>query len=694
MLDQNSLLSLDNTELYINRDLSMLEFNRRVLEMGCDKSIPLLERLRFLCICSSNMDEFFEVRVASHKQRITSASTRVGADGMTSIAVLQEIRKRVLTLVDDQYQLLNEELIPSLRDEGIFFLPREEWNEAQRKWVQSFFKREIYPLLTPVCLDPAHPFPRLLSKILNFIVELEGKDAFGRDSLHAVVQAPRSLPRMIRLPDNISGAADCYVFLSSIIHEHIGNLFPGMEVLRSHQFRVSRSGEMYVDDDLDDLKEAVAGELIERRFSNAIRLEVSKNCPDDLSSFLLQKFTLQESDLYKVNGPVNPYRLSLICDEVDRPDLKFKKFQQGLPAALEVKKKNMFQIIRNGDVLLHHPFQPFEPVITFLEQAAEDPDVLAIKQTLYRVVPNSPIVKALVKAARANKEVVAVIELRARFNEADNIALADRLSSAGVQVVYGVVGYKTHCKMILVVRREGKRMRRYVHLGTGNYHTTTSGLYTDFGMFSCATDIGEDVHAIFQQLTGMGKVSKLKTLLQAPFSLHGGLLERINIEAANAKTSGRGQIVAKMNGLEEPQIIQALYKASQAGVKIDLIIRGVCCLRPGVKGISDNIQVRSVLGRFLEHTRIFYFYNSGDPEVLCASADWMNRNLLRRVETCFPVRDKKLAREVVDMGLRPYLKDNNSSWRLRKDASYHRITTKGEKNNVQALLIDKLGMLS
>ncbi|MDX8405818.1 MAG: polyphosphate kinase 1 [Mariprofundus sp.] len=692
-MKQETSISLDSPELYLNRDLSMLAFNRRVLEMACDESVPLLERLRFLCICTSNMDEFFEVRVAIQKHLVVAGSRHVGADGLTASEVLHRIREQVVELVEQQYSLLNNDLLPAMREEGISFLHRDEWNQAQQEWVGKFFRRELLPLLTPIGLDPAHPFPRLLNKILNFMVALEGKDAFGRESNYAIVQAPRSLPRVIRLPAEVATSEHCYVFLSSIIHAHVGELFPGMRAKSCHQFRITRNSELDVDEDLADLKKAIAGELLERRFSQGVRLEVSNRCPAELSDFLLQQFGLQEGDLYQVEGPVNLYRMALVCDDVDRPDLKFPPFEQVLPPRMQVEDVNLFRTIRDGDLLLYHPYHSFSPVVELLKQAADDPDVLAIKQTLYRVVPASPIVDALVKAARASKEVVAVIELRARFNEEDNIALAERLSAAGVQVVYGVVGYKTHCKMMLIVRREGRRLRRYVHLGTGNYHTITSRFYTDFGVLSCDPELGEDVHRVFQQLTGLGRVSKLKTMLQAPFSLHSGLIERIGLEAINARASGKGRIIAKMNGLEEQEIIQALYKASQAGVKIDLIVRGICCLRPGIKGVSDNIRVRSVLGRFLEHSRVFYFYNGGEPELLCASADWMGRNLLRRVETCFPVRDKKLAREVMKLGLRPFLSDNTGSWSLRKDGEYHRVSSPAASRNAQQELSILLGCM-
>jgi len=687
-------LALDHRDLYLNRDLSMLEFNRRVFEMACDESVPLLERLRFLCISSTNMDEFFEVRVAVQKHRLALGSLHTAADGLTAGDILARVRERVEVLVSDQYRLLNDDLLPALHGEGIRFLRRADWTEAQAEWIRKFFKHDLLPVLTPIGLDLSHPFPRLLNKILNFIVALEGKDAFGREAKYAIVQAPRSLSRVIRLPREITDSDHCYVFLSSIIHAHVGDFFPGMKAKSCHQFRVSRNSELIVDEEeVVDLKKAVAGELLERRFGAPVRLEVSNKCPEKLYRFLLQQFELQESDLYQVEGPVNLYRMAAVYDDVDRPDLKFPPFEPGVPERLQVEDQNMFHIIQGGDVLLHHPYQSFAPVVELINQAAADPDVLVIKQTMYRVVPDSPIVDALMRAARANKEVVAVIELMARFNEEENIGMASRLSAAGVQVVYGVVGFKTHGKMVLIVRREGKKLRRYVHLGTGNYHTETSRYYTDFGLLSCDPELGEDVHKLFQQMTGLGRAMRLKTMLSGPFTLHKGLIERIDREAEFAKAGKGAKVRAKMNGLEEPEIIQALYRASQAGVKIDLVVRGICCLRPGIAGVSDNIRVKSVLGRFLEHSRLFYFHNDGEPDVFCASADWMGRNLLRRVETCFPIRDDGLRREVIAQGLAPYLSDNVGTWNLQSDGSYQRLKARGQEKSAQITLMQKLGTL-
>jgi polyphosphate kinase len=690
---ESELIDLKSPDNYVNRDLSVLAFHRRVLDMASDESLPLLERLRFLCISSSNLDEFFEVRVALQKHRIALGQAHPGADGLAPSEMLSQARPFVCDMVAEQYRVLNDILLPALAAEGVHFLRRHEWNEQQVAWIKRFFNRELLPVLTPIALDPAHPFPRLLNKILNFIVALEGKDAFGRDLQHAIVQAPRSLPRVIHLPREVAGPGDHYVFLSSILHAHVGALFPGMEATACHQFRVTRNSQLMVDEDeVLDLKKALASELLERGYSEAVRLEVSTKCPEELSDFLLHQFNLKQTDLYRVDGPVNLSRLAAVCEEVRRPDLKFASFTPSVPAQLRLEDGDLFAALRQGDVLLHHPFQSFAPVVNLLSQAADDPNVLAIKQTLYRVDVNSPIVDAMVRAARNHKEVVAVIELRARFNEEDNILLAERLSAAGAQVVYGVVGYKTHGKMMLIVRREARRIRRYVHLGTGNYHTITSRYYTDLGLLSCNTALGDDVHKIFQQLTGLGKASRLKEMLSGPFTLHKGLIQRIEREAGFAKAGGEAKIIAKMNGLEEPEIICALYRASQAGVKIDLIVRGICCLRPGIRGLSENIRVRSVLGRFLEHSRVFCFHNGGEEEVFCASADWMSRNLLRRVETCFPVLDAKLHRQVVADALRPYLANNACTWQMQSDGSYRRVAGRGSTKSAQDVLIDRLAL--
>ena len=669
--------NLDNPEFYLNRELSQLAFNRRVLEQAGDPATPLLERLRFLCIAGSNLDEFFEVRVAGLMQQVDFGSVQTGPDNLSPTEVLARISKVAHGLVEDQYKMLNQEMFPALEREGIHFRRRREWSEAQRGWVERYFEEQILPIVSPIRLDPAHPFPRVLNKGLHFIVQLRGEDAFGQAGGMAVVQAPRPLPRLIRLPESVaSGPQDC-VFLSSIVHAQVGGLFPGMEVRGCYQFRVTRNSDLFVDtEEVDDLLRALEGELPSRRYGDAVRLEVDDTCPSDMVEFLLKRFDLEEHSLYRVNGPVNLHRLMTLPDLVDRPDLKYPSFTSGLPTGL-ASNADMFGAISSGDILLHHPFQSFAPVVDFVRQAAADPNVLAIKQTLYRTGPESVLVDSLVSAARAGKEVTVVVELRARFDEEANISLASRLQEAGAHVVYGVVGYKTHAKMLMVVRREGAHLRRYTHLGTGNYHARTARVYTDFGLFTADPDIGEDVHRIFMQLTSLGTATELRRILQSPFSLHRGLIDHINSEAEAARAGRPARIIAKMNALIEPSVVRALYQASQAGVSIDLIVRGMCSLRPGLPGVSDNIRVRSVIGRFLEHTRVFYFENGGEPALYCASADWMGRNLHQRVETCFPVLDEALRRRVLEEGLEIYLTDDTQAWEMQPDGVYRRIQSNG-----------------
>ncbi|KPK73423.1 MAG: polyphosphate kinase, partial [Acidithiobacillales bacterium SM23_46] len=647
--------SLQDPGLHLNRELSLLAFNRRVLEQAKDERLPLLERLKFLCISSTNLDEFFEIRVARLQQEVVTGAAHGGHDPRTPLEVLKLIGEETHRLVDEQYRVLNEVIIPALEQERIRFVRRTEWNAEQEAWVRQYFEKELAPVLSPLGLDPAHPFPRILNKSLNFIVSLRGRDAFGREGRVAVVQAPRALPRVIRLPREANSGPHDFVFLSSIIHTHVNDLFPGMQVTGCYQFRATRNSELFVDEEeASDLRRAVEGELLARRYGDAVRLEVADNCTDEMANYLLRQFELERDDLFQVNGPVNLSRLLAVHDLVDRADLKFPPFTPGLPRRL-VTSKSIFEAIRQGDILLHHPFESFAPVIDFVRQAAADPKVLAIKQTLYRTGPDSAVVDALVEAARAGKEVTVVIELRARFDEAANIGLATRLQEAGAHVVYGIVGYKTHAKMLLVVRREPRRLRNYVHLGTGNYHDRTARLYTDYGLLTCDEDIGNDVHKVFLQLTSLGRVSKLTKLLQAPFTLNKELLARIEREAQHAQRGKPARIIAKMNALVETGIIKALYRASTAGVQIDLIVRGICCLRPGVPGVSDNIRVRSVVGRFLEHTRVFWFQNDGSEELFCSSADWMDRNFFRRLEVAFPIEEKSLRVRVVREALQAYL---------------------------------------
>jgi len=687
---------LKQPELYINRELSLLEFNWRVLEQANDPSVPLMERLRYLAISSTNLDEFFEVRVASLIQKAELGSTQAGPDNMSPVEILNAISERAHQIVSQQYVTLNDIIFPELEKQGINFIRRGEWNESQENWLREYFREELSPILTPIGLDPAHPFPRILNKSLNFIVELKGKDAFGRQSDLAIVQAPRALPRVIQLPkDETESGPHDFVFLSSIIHAYVDDLFYGMTVQGCYQFRVTRNSNLFVDEEeIEDLLRAVEGELASRRYGDAVRLEIADNCPDNLVNFLLHRFEIPTRELFQINGPVNLNRVESVYDLIDKPELKFPSFTPSIPTAL-TGASNIFNAIKKSDILLHHPFQSFAPVLDLVRQAANDPNVLSLKQTLYRTGANSTMVNHLVDVARAGKEVTVVVELRARFDEAANIELATRLQEAGVHVVYGVVGYKTHAKMIHIVRREGKQLQQYVHLGTGNYHARTARLYTDYGLLTCDKKIGQDINSVFLQLTSLGKVSRLNKILQSPFTLHKSLLEKIDREIENVGQKKPARIIVKINALTEPQIIHSLYRASIAGVKIDLIVRGICCLRPGIKGISDNIQVRSIIGRFLEHTRVYYFENGGDPEIYASSADFMERNLFQRVEVCFPIGLKTLRDRVIN-DLNYYLEDNKQAWILNQDGTYSRTepAQNAEPITAQTTLLDTLAQQS
>ncbi|WP_370867404.1 polyphosphate kinase 1 [Atopomonas sediminilitoris] len=683
---------LNDTSLYIHRELSQLQFNIRVLEQAFDERYPLLERLKFLLIFSSNLDEFFEIRVAGLKKQINFAREQAGPDGLLPAQVLAQISEIVHTQVGRQYAALNEQLIPQMAAQGIRFIRRHDWTAKQKTWVRRFFREEIVPLIVPIGLDPTHPFPLLVNKSLNFIVELEGVDAFGRDSGLAIIPAPRSLPRVIRLPDDVGGPGDNFVFLSSMIHAHADDLFSGMKVKGFYQFRLTRNADLSVDtEDVEDLARALRGELLSRRYGDAVRLEVADNCPKHLSDYLLQQFGLSEAELYEVNGPVNMTRLFGITGLPSHPELQYPAFTQALPKSLSISD-DIFRNISRQDVLLLHPYESFTPVVDFLRRAAKDPNVLAIRQTLYRTGANSEMVDALVEAARAGKEVTVVIELRARFDEESNLQLASRLQQAGAVVTYGVVGYKTHAKMMLILRRENGELVRYAHLGTGNYHAGNARLYTDYSLLTSDEILCEDVAKLFAQLIGMGKTLRMKKLLHAPFTLKKGMLDMIQRETTNALAGQPAHIMAKVNGLTDDKIIRALYKASQAGVKIDLIVRGMCCLRPGIPGVSHNIQVRSIIGRFLEHSRVYYFLNHGAEEVAyLSSADWMERNLDKRVETCFPVEGKRLTQRV-RKELEVFLSDNTQAWILQSDGSYIRQQPSGNQSarNAQAQLLERL----
>jgi polyphosphate kinase len=678
------------SELIINRELGILAFNRRVLAQAEDPNTPLLERLRFLCIFSSNMDEFFEIRAAGIKEQLRLNPQHHGPDGLTARQVYKEMVRLSHELVARQYDLFNNEVLPALAAEGIRFHKRSDWTPEQEIWIKDYFFSDLMPVLTPIGLDPSHPFPNVLNKSLNFAVELSGKDAFGRSSGRAVVQAPRSLPRVILLPREVASCEHSFVFLSSILHAHVGALFSGMQVLGCYQFRATRNSDLFVDEEENkNLREQLQGELPHRNFGNAVRLEVADNCSEEMKEFLLQQFKLGREDLYQVRGPVNLVRLMNVPDRVERPDLKFLPFAPGLPPQLS-GDDDMFLAISQGDILLHHPFQSFQPVVDFIGQAASDPDVLAIKQTVYRTGSESELMRHLIKAAQSGKEVTAVVELMARFDEEANINWAEQLEAAGAHVIYGVVGHKTHAKMVMVVRREGGKLKRYAHLGTGNYHARTAKMYTDFGLLTCDPDVCQDINDVFMQITGLGDAGEHTHLWQAPFTLHPNIIRAIENETERARKGEPARIVAKMNALLEPKVIAALYEASQAGVEIDLIVRAVCALRPGIPGISDKIRVRSVIGRFLEHHRVFYFWNGGEENVYLASADWMDRNFFRRIETCFPLLDAKLKKRVINEGIKPYLKDNMRTWEMQPDGSYKKRIKRGRGFSAQDYLLDLL----
>ena len=662
----------NDPSLYLNREMSIIAFNHRVLQLAQDASLPLLERLRYLAIFSSNLDEFFEVRVAGLRERQQADLGSPYPDGSSPSALLRTISERCHSLIDEQYRVLNQELLPSLSAEGIRILKRTELSRDQQRWLRRYFKREIMPVLSPMGLDPAHPFPNVQNKGLNMVIDLEGRDAFGRDCGLAILPVPRCLPRLIQIPEQLAHAPHQFVMLSSAIHDNVDLIFPNMKVTGCHQFRVTRNSDMWVDEDeADDLLSAIKGELHGRNFGAAVRLEVADNCSEETIRFLCEHHNLEHSEVYQVNGPVNLHRVSAVADLVDRPDLKFPPTTPSIQESLG-PKADTFAALRERDFIVHHPYESYAPVVSLLTQAASDPNVLAIKMTLYRTGTESPIVRTLINAARNGKEVTAVVELRARFDEAANIDLATRLQEAGAAVAYGVVGHKCHAKMLLVVRREEDQIRRYVHLGTGNYHTGTSRFYTDFSLLTSDPQVGEDVHNVFQQLTSLCGVLPMQRLLHAPFSLGSTLVELIQGEAEAARAGKPAYVRAKLNALSDPGVISALYEASRAGVKIDLVVRGICCLRPGIPGVSENITVRSILGRFLEHARVYNFCAGGQDLVFTASADWMDRNLNRRIEVAVPILDDALKARVIREALTLALEDNTHAWTLDGTGAYTR----------------------
>ena len=684
-------INLSSSEYFSNRHIGLMQFNLRVLEQALNEDYPLLERFQFLMIFSSNMDEFFEIRLAGLKRQVSFARETVSTDGMRPQDVLQTLSEQIKLAIEKQYHILNDVLLPTLHKQKVRILHHTDWNKSVATWAEEYFRNQVMPIISPIGLDPAHPFPRLVNKSLNFIVSLEGKDAFGRDSGMAIVPAPRSLPRLFRVPDEFCNDGDNFVLLSSLIETHIDDLFNGMTTTGCYQFRITRDADLDVNAaEVEDIARALRGELHSRRFGSAVRLEVNKDCPEYLVNFLLDQYNLEETELYRVDGPVNLGRMMQLTSMLDRPDLIFPPFTPSIPKQLRDKDVSIFDVIRKDDILLKYPFESFTPIIDLLRQAARDPGVLSIKMTLYRTGASSEIVDALLESARAGKEVTVVIELRARFDEEENLQLAAQLQEAGAVVTYGVVGYKTHAKALLIVRREGAKLRRYVHLGTGNYHSGNARIYTDYSLLSADPELSSDVHKIFQQLTGMGKAERIKELFIAPFTLKKKLIRLIEGEAEAARKGKDAHIIIKVNALTEPKIIAALYEASNAGVTIDLIIRGMCCLRPGIPGVSENIKVRSIIGRFLEHSRVFYFLNA-TPHIFCSSADAMERNLMHRVEICFPILNARLQARIRN-DLQIYLTDNYQSWELQSDGNYI-LNAPGkdeDRLSAQAILLEKL----
>ena len=677
-----------SSETLVNRELSTIAFNERVLALSQNEEMPLLERLRYVAIVSSNLDEFFEVRVASVKQRMALDLSMRKSDGMTPRQLLTAIRSQTAKLVHQQYDLLQDQILPSLRKEGVFLWRRSEWTDAQRDWIQQYFTEQVSPVLTPLGLDPAHPLPNVENKSLNFVLSLNGKDAFGRESTMAILPVPRCLPRIIPLPDLDGTQGLHFVLLSSVIHAHVDKLFPGMNVRGCYQFRLTRNADVSVDEEeVEDLLKAIKGQLHGRNFGEAVRLEVSNNCPEDLIQFLAVQYRLEDQEIIRVDGLVNLHRLGYWVNLIDRPDLKFAPFSPGVPRKLE-DNRDLLSMVSKEDFLLHHPYRSFDPVVEMAWCAAEDPKVLAIKMTLYRVGSKSSIIEALIEAARNNKDVTAVVELRARFDEADNINFAQRLIQAGVKVVYGIVGFKCHAKLMLLVRREENGLRRYAHIGTGNYHVNNARLYTDYSLLTAHSGVTEDVHKVFMQLTGLGKVSTLNHILQSPFTLFPTLKKWIRKEIQKSQKGEDAWIIAKMNSLSDESIIRDLYAASQAGVKIRLLVRGICCLRPGVPGMSENIEVRSILGRFLEHHRA-YAFSTGS--VYIASSDWMERNLHRRVEVCCPILDSKLKRRILHELNAVFWRDNQQSWVMHSDGTYSRLQNSQQPFTAQKILMEELG---
>lgn len=678
--DSNSGIKL------LDRDGSILAFNERVLDWAKRPEVPLLERLRYLCIVSSNLDEFFEVRADLHMTAFRNGDDK----GTYSIDTFEAVYQTARDLVTEQYSLYNAVLLPSLQKEGIKILSHGERNLAQKKWVQDYFRREVKPLLVPVGLDPAHPFPQVANKSLNFIVQLSGKDAFGRSNDIAIVKVPRVLPRVIPLPAKVAGHGKAFVLLSSVIRAHLNDLFPGREVGQFSQFRVTRNSDLSVDEEeVENLRTALRKGLQHRQYGQALRLEVSDSCSEHLSDFLLNQFSLPKSALFRAAGPVNLVRLSQLIDLVDDPALLFPAYQSSFPKQLK-QGESIFARMQKGDVLIHQPFESFDGVLAFLKEAVEDPQVLAIKQTIYRTGSDPAMMNLLREAVRRGKEVTAVVELKARFDEEANINWAEQLESVGAQVVYGVVGLKTHAKMLLVTRREGRVLKRYGHLSTGNYNPRTAKLYTDLSYLTCDARMTADMDTLFVHLASPSRLGRMNKLWAAPFLLQNNMVQKIESVGAAAAKGLPARIVAKMNSLTDPVLIHALISAGQKGAQIDLIVRGACMLPAGIPGKTDNIRVRSIIGRFLEHSRVFFFEADTVQDIYLSSADWMSRNMTRRVELAWPVLELSLRQRLIDECLLAYLHDTRNAWTLDADGKYRRVEKQGRKpQSAQALLMQK-----
>ena len=678
--DSNSSVEL------LDRDVSILAFNERVLDWAKRPEVPLLERLRYLCIVSSNLDEFFEVRADLHMSAYRNGDEK----GIYNTKTFETVYNTARDLVNEQYSLYNAFLLPSLQKEGIKILSHADRNLVQKKWVRDYFKREVNPLLVPVGLDPAHPFPQVANKSLNFIVQLSGKDAFGRSNDIAIVKVPRVLPRVIPLPAKVAGHGKAFVLLSSVIRAHLNDLFPGREVGQFSQFRVTRNSDLSVDEDeVENLRTALRKGLQHRQYGQALRLEVSDSCSEHLSDFLLKQFSLPKSALFRAAGPVNLVRLSQLIDLVDDPALLFPAYQSSFPKQLK-QGESIFARMQKGDVLIHQPFESFDGVLAFLKEAVEDPQVLAIKQTIYRTGSDPAMMNLLREAVRRGKEVTAVVELKARFDEEANINWAEQLESVGAQVVYGVVGLKTHAKMLLVTRREGRVLKRYGHLSTGNYNPRTAKLYTDLSYLTSDVRMTADMETLFVHLASPSRLGKMNKLWAAPFFLQKNMVEKIDAVGAAAAKGLPARIVAKMNSLTDPVLVHALISAGQKGAQIDLIVRGACMLPAGIPGKTDNIRVRSIIGRFLEHSRVFFFEADSVQDIYLSSADWMTRNMTRRVELAWPVLELSLRQRLIDECLLAYLHDTRNAWTLDADGKYRRVEKQGRKpQSAQALLMQK-----